>query len=67
MEWSSVQVLRPRVSTSAGQSVAGDTEAATGAAFMVFACDAHAEKAIFEEQERHLGRDVSQVALRACA
>lgn len=62
MEWRRVQVLRPRVSTSAGQSfVAGasageddaGSETAAGA-FIDFAWDAHAEKAILEEQDRHL-------------
>lgn len=58
-------MLRPRVSTSAGQSfVAGaggdgnsDGEAVLPllvGVFIDFAWDAHAEKAILEEQDRHL-------------
>lgn len=54
MEWSSVQVLRPSVSTSAGQSVAGAGVGAGAGALMDLAWDAQAEKASLEEQERHL-------------
>lgn len=60
MEWSSVHEFRPRVSTSAGQSVAAAGADgvvlvfALGTALMDFAWAAHAEKALLEVQDRHL-------------
>lgn len=59
IEWRSVHVLRPRVSTSAGQSVGGAvvTDAVEGAgAFMDLA---RAEKAVLLEQARQLPSRVS--------
>lgn len=65
MEWRSVQELRPRVSTSAGQSSAVIVssgavgfDAAVGV-FIVLAWAAHAEKALLEVHERQLYHSVS--------
>lgn len=68
MEWRSVHELRPRVSTSAGQSAVAEAMGARVAdgvadafgAFMVLAWAAHAEKALLEVHERQLCGSVSR-------
>ena len=58
MEWSRVQLERPRASTSGGQSLSdvggATTAAAVGLEVWPFAMDVHALKAGPEVQERHL-------------